>query len=762
MKRYIFTLLAVLLMSGTVSADEGMWLIHLLEKIYPEMKAEGLRLKPDQLYDSESGNALADAVVMIDGGMGTGSMISDQGLMITNHHVAYGDICKLSTPERNILFDGFWARNQGEELPVEGKKVMFLRGIEDITAEANHYRDSLKAVGRWGIMGPRKLVSEMERRHRRKGLESWCAEMWDGRLFLMLQYEVYTDVRLVGAPPARIGSFGGETDNWSWPQHKGDFALYRIYGNSEGRPAAYSTENRPIKPRRVLPISTRGVEEGDFAMVIGFPGITHRYGSSMAVSEKELKNPIIEQCRHNRMEIIRRHMEADSLVRLAYSDGYFNLSNYADYVRWEQKCLKRYHVCQIRALEEAKIQQWIEADPARKAEYGNLLSDLKRGYEARRKAIADRTWYQESWFMPSQALIAANRVASLAKRLEHDKCDTLYCPDEEQQEKLLGSSRPRGKGHGKGHGKGKGRGRHGRGPISQAKSWATLMNASNHLERNYEEATDRELFVKSFITFTREVPEIYWGDYLRSQMRKAGGDARQVAESSFDGSFCRQAEPYRDFLLEDRSVREILDDPLVALALSVEYAPIAAAIAQAEKQVGVRVIELEEQYRDLQYRYREAMGVPQYPNANSTMRLTYGTVQPISPVDGIRYASHSTIRGYLEKENPENYDYVVDQRMKELIRNRDWDRWGDKGELKVNLITNNDITGGNSGSPMLNGRGELIGLAFDGNRESMSGDLWFHPDLSRTVAVDIRYVMWVIEKWADAGYLLEELQFDKR
>ena len=176
----------------------------------------------------------------------------------------------------------------------------------------------------------------------------------------------------------------------------------------------------------------------------------------------------------------------------------------------------------------------------------------------------------------------------------------------------------------------------------------------------------------------------------------------------------------------------------------------------------MRVIELEEQYRDLQYRYREAMGVPQYPNANSTMRLTYGTVQPISPVDGIRYASHSTIRGYLEKENPENYDYVVDQRMKELIRNRDWGRWGDKGELKVNLITNNDITGGNSGSPMLNGRGELIGLAFDGNRESMSGDLWFHPDLSRTVAVDIRYVMWVIEKWADAGYLLEELQFDKR
>lgn len=763
MKRNLFTLLAVLLISGTARADEGMWLIHLLEKIYPQMKAQGLELKVEDLYNPETGNSLADAVVMIDGGIGTGSMISDQGLMITNHHVAYADICKLSTPERNILFDGFWARNRSEELPIEGKKVMFLRSVTNITEEATHYRDSLEAAGKWGIMGPRKLVGEMERRHRHEGLEPWCAEMWDGRLYLLFQYETYTDVRLVGAPPARIGSFGGETDNWSWPQHKGDFALYRLYGDSEGRPAAYSPANVPIHPRRVLSISTEGVVEDDYAMVIGFPGITHRYGSSMAVREKELKNPIIEQCRHNRMEIIRRHMEADSLVRLAYSDSYFNLSNYADYVRWENKCLKRYDVCGVRRAEEQKIQQWIDSDPERKAQYGTLLADLKRGYEAREEAIRHRTWYQESWFMPSQALIAANRIASVVKRLEREKCDTLYSLDEQTREAFLASGHPmkKGKGMGKGHGKGKGKGKgHGRtSDKNYLKTWMSLWNSAHHIEKNYNEATDRELFVENFIIFTREVPEIYWGDYLRKLMADHAGNARQAAEESFDHSFCRNATHYRELLEQDCPVEKILADPLVALSLSVEYGPIAAAITRAEKSAGVRVIELEEQYRDLQFRYREALNEAQYPNANSTMRLTYGTVQPISPVDGIRYATHSTIRGYVEKENPENYDYVVDHRMKELIQNRDWGRWGKDGELYVNLITNNDITGGNSGSPMLNGRGELIGLAFDGNRESMSGDLWFQPELSRTIAVDIRYVMWVIEKWADAGYLLEELNF---
>ncbi len=696
-----------------MQADEGMWLIHQLHHIYPSLVHSGLQLSPEMLYNPE-GADLSDAVVAIDGGVGTGSMISDRGLMITNHHVAYSDICRLSTPEHNLLEEGFWAKETAEELPVPGKTVHFLRHVIDITEEATAYRDSLERIGHWGIMGPRKMAAEMERRHRHEGLEPWFATMWDNRLCLMLQYEVFTDVRLVAAPPQRIGSFGGETDNWNWPQHKGDFALYRIYGDAEGRPALYHPENRPIHPQKVLKIATEGVREGDFAMVIGFPGRTHRYGSSMAVREKALKNPIIERCRHDRMEIIRHHMEADSLIRLAYSEGYFNLSNYADFTRWEQICLNRYHVAEEREAEEREFLQWIASDSLLTARYGSLIDQLKRGYEARQRAIEIRTWYQESWFMPSKALIAANRVASLTARLQREGGDSLYLP-------------------------------------SQA--YRGLQKAALHLQKEYDERVDRSLFVRLFEHFVREVPHSFWGEHLNTEMARYQGNAKRLAEEAFDHSFCRNATCYLDFLSRNHALKELMSDPLVALAHSVEVQPFMSEISKAEEQVGSRVLHLETEFRRLQYEFREAKGIPQYPDANSTMRLTYGQVMGLSPRDGVFYDAQSTLKGYLEKENPENYDFVVDGKLKGLIAKHH----SEATPCYVNFVTNNDITGGNSGSPVLNAQGEVIGLAYDGNRESMAGDLWFHPALSRTVVVDIRFVLWLLRYYAECDYLLEEL-----
>ena len=381
MRRWIACLAVVLLCMQPARADEGMWLMHRLAEIYPQMKARGLKIKDKEIYNEKSA-ALADAVVAVDGGMGTGSMISDQGLMITNHHVAYSDICALSTPECNLLETGFWARTRDEEIPVPGKTVWFVRKVVDVTDEANALKEEMKAAGKWGMMAPRRLYAELEGRYGRETeCEVSCYSMWGGKMYLMFYYDIYKDVRLGGTPPASIGAFGGDYDNWGWPQHKGDFALYRVYADREGRPAAYSADNVPLKPRRVLQVATGGVHDGDFAMVIGFPGRTNRYASSFAVAEKQrVRNPIVVANRHDRMDILKRHMERDPRVRMEYSDAYFGLSNYADYAKWENKCLRRFDVVAIREAEEERLQRWIEADSARKAEDGTLLEELARGY----------------------------------------------------------------------------------------------------------------------------------------------------------------------------------------------------------------------------------------------------------------------------------------------------------------------------------------------------------------------------------------------
>ena len=312
--------------------------------------------------------------------MGTGSVISDRGLVITNHHVAYGDIHDLSTPENNYLENGFWAATEQDELPVKGKTVMFLRRIADVTDEAVEMRDSMIREGKFGVFGTRKIYGAIEKKYGKDTpYEVSCASMWRGEKYLLFYYEVYKDVRLVGAPPEKIGAFGGNQDNWGWPQHKGDFALYRVYGDKDGKPVPYSKDNVPIKPAKVLDISTGGVHEGDYTMVLGFPGRTNRYMSSFAVAEKQqVVNPVVIRARHERMEIIKKHMEADPKVRLLYSDKYFNLSNYADYATWENICLRRYDVAGIREAEETELQRWIAETPERQTEYGRVLADLKK------------------------------------------------------------------------------------------------------------------------------------------------------------------------------------------------------------------------------------------------------------------------------------------------------------------------------------------------------------------------------------------------
>ncbi|MDE6624725.1 MAG: S46 family peptidase [Alistipes sp.] len=720
--RLILCALLLACAGGRAAADEGMWLIQRLGEVYPQMKRTGLRLPAAAIYD-EQGASLAGAVVAVDGGVGTGSMISHEGLMITNHHVAYSDICELSTPEHNYLETGFWAATRDEEIPVKGKTVSFLRRTVDVTEQAQAMIAERKAAGSWGVMSMRRLSADLEKLHAVEGLEAWCVSMWGGRKVYIYYYEIYRDVRLVGTPPVSIGAFGGETDNWSWPQHKGDFTLYRVYADRNGRPADYAADNVPLDPQSVLQVATGGVHDGDYTMVLGFPGRTNRYASSCAIVERErVRNPIVVKNRHDRMDILRRRMERNPKVRMEYSDAFFSLSNFADLALWENRCLHRFGVAEIRREEERAMQRWIEADEARRAEYGSVLADLERGYGARRTAQRHLNYFREAWLGPSEALLVANRVVSYLAKLDRMKRDTLRCGDRDAQ---------------------------------------AVVNGFSRLERNYDAATDRELLIRMVTNFTDSVPRTMWGEALGRMYDAAGGDAARMAGEAFDASFCSSSERYRAAFAEDRTVAELRSDPLVALAGSVFVQRFTGEVERAEKGSGPRVSPTESLYARALYDFREAQGKAQYPNANSTMRLTYGKVAPLTPSDAVHCDARSTIRGYAEKYDPSRYDFRVDDRMRSLVAAGDWGRWGEKGELYVNFLTDNDITGGNSGSPVLDGRGRLVGLAFDGNRESMAADLYFHPRYARTVCVDIRFVMWVIEHYAGAGRLLDEIAFVK-
>lgn len=723
MKKTIVILLLAAMVPLSSFADEGMWLVNAFERIYPQMKKAGLKLQPGELYNEEN-PAVCSAVVAMNGGIGTGSVISDKGLVITNHHVAYGDIHTLSTPENNYLEDGFWALDNKDELRVAGASVTFLRKIIDVTDEAIALREQLTIEGKMNVMGNRRIYGMLEKKYAQTTpYEVSCAAVWRGTKYLLFLCETYNDVRLVGAPPVRIGAFGGEQDNWSWPQHKCDFALYRVYADKEGKPAAYSQENVPLKPRKVLNISTSGVQDMDYAMVIGFPGKTDRHRSSFSVNEKQhITNPIIIKARRDRLDIMKKHMEADPKVRLRYSSKYFGLSNYADYAKWENICLRRYDVIGIRAKEEAQLAEWIESDPALKAEYGDLLSNLEKGYKGTANAVREKTYFHETWISPSEVMMTANRLATLVSRMEKEGVDSLKDGDQH---------------------------------------FVGAKSNTRKMMKDFNLALDKEVLVKTMQTFTDNVTRKQWGKALNEQYDKYKGDIKAMLDDAYANSCCTSYEKMCAWFKTARSREEILADPMIALSNSVPSTTFSNGIKMACKNCCVEPDKEDARYTTAIYRMREAKGIAQYPDANSTMRISYGTVGPITPSDGVHYDSRSTIKGYLEKYNPEDYEFRVDDRLLSLIAAKDWGRWGEHGQLYTDFLTNNDITGGNSGSPVLNAKGDVIGLAFDGNRESMSGDIFYHPTNSKTVCVDIRFVMWMMEKYAGAGKLIDEMRLVK-
>jgi hypothetical protein len=726
MKKRLLAFSAALLLTVTYAvADEGMWMANLLDKqLYQLMKSKGLKLSPAEIYN-ENGGALSDAIIAIDGGSCSGSIISPNGLMITNHHCAYGDVHALSTPEKNYLEDGFWAMKAEDERPIKGKTVTFLRKVIDVTVETNRVMDSLDKAGPRGIFFMRKVSGILEDKYKSTGYEAGLSSMWRGEKYYLYLYETYTDVRLVGAPPVSIGAFGGETDNWGWPQHKGDFAMYRVYSGKDGKPAEYSTSNVPLKANKYLTISTKGVKENDYTMILGYPGRTNRYTSSFELKEKyDILNPVISGVRRAKLDVWKKYMDSSDDIRLKYSDKYFGISNYTDYAKWENICINRFDIIEKLEANEVELQKWINAKPERVAKYGKMLENLKKGYEAIAGITKIKEYFRESVVRGAEFTGNAQRFNTIASTAIKAKRDSISPSDSNV---VFFYSR-----------------------VAKPAFESSDINA------------DRELFKVMLRYYVKEVPTSFMIKEFTDLLAKCDNSTDKLADYIYDNSVLTDPKRLDDFFKVKRSVNEILNDPIIIIVKSSSIVEYNKTEDKLLKDAGLDMASLRTDYTHAMYEMNLEKGVSTYPDANSTMRLTYGTVGGINARDAVYYGYQTTTEGILEKIDPTNYEFRVKPTYEAALKAANWGKWGQNGKLHVDFLSDNDITGGNSGSAVLNAKGELIGLAFDGNRESMAGNAYFVKGYNKCVNVDIRYIMWVIEKYCGAGYLLNEMKFSDK
>ncbi len=708
MKKIITLTVILLAACGRMRADEGMWMVSLIDSaLEKKMQERGLALGADEIYNADApGAGLTDAIVSLQFGC-TGSIISDSGLMITNHHCAYGDVFDMSTPEHNYLEEGFWAMTSDQEANIPGKSILFLKRVLDVTDEVAALKEELAAEDK--PFGFRKISHAIETKYAEEtGLEAILSSMWSGSKYYLSLYLVYSDVRLVAAPPVSIASYGGDIDNWEWPQHKGDFALYRIYTAPDGSPAEYSPENVPLKPVRKLEISLEGYKPGDYAMVIGYPGRTERYSSSEKIAfDRDLSLPIFAEAHQGQMDVIGSWMNADPDVRLKYSDSYFGLTNVLELYAGTAQCYRRFKVAEEKAAEEELLQEWIEASPDRAAKWGSLLSDLKTKYAAQEAIQRNTRWYRET-------TIGGSTLAIIATRL-HFRGDEI--------------------------------------PAAQ------LDKDYNSIDMRVE----RDIFRSGIELYYTHVDSACLGPFQTALLEEfsAGGktDFDAMVHRLWDGSCLTDRSKLDQALSGDSPKETISADSLYRFYRDVAIRDLNQQIDEAQGEPSIN--DLEKEYTHALYQMRMDQGRSQYPDANSTMRLTYGQVSGVEPRDGIICSYRSTTAGILEKYNPEVYDFNLDERQKSLLEARDWGKWADSvpedGAMFVDFLTDNDITGGNSGSPVMNARGELIGLAFDGNKESLASDASYTPLYNKCVCVDIRYVLWILDRYAHLDRILTEL-----
>ncbi|MHC1777875.1 MAG: S46 family peptidase [Lentimicrobium sp.] len=711
MKRIL--ILFFVLTAGFSRADEGMWLPLLIERLnYVDMQKEGLKLTAEEIY-SVNHSSLKDAIIQFGNGC-TGEMISSQGLVLTNHHCGYGAIQSHSTIDHDYLADGFWAMNMNEELPNEGLTARFLVRIEDVTKTILAQLDSKMTETERNAKIAEISKSIQNDATKGTGYDARVASFFSGNEFYLFVYEVFRDVRLVGAPPSSIGKFGADTDNWMWPRHTGDFSMFRVYAGADGKPADFSKDNTPLKPKHHLPVSLNGYEKGDFAMIMGYPGSTDRYLTSWGVKLAiEISNPTIVKIRSKKLAIMREDMDADREVNIKYASKYASTSNYWKYFIGQTRGLKRLNVLEDKQKIEADFENWVNASTARGEKYGNVLSDIETAYKTFGEYTLQRWYFVESIIRGAEIMTLAQSFSSIATELKADP------PSEEKMTKLK----------------------------------ENLKKSVDKHFKNYNQPTDMKLLEAMLQMYSENVPPEQQPIAFKELVAKNKGDFNRIAGNIFSKSIFADKSK-TDAFIDNPSLKVLEKDPAYSLmkVMIEKYRENQKQMDAANELVdrGNRlfVAGLREMQPDRKF----------YPNANSTMRLTYGKVLDYIPADAIHYNYYTTLKGVMEKEDPDNWEFVVPEKLKELFEKKDFGPYAmSNGEMPVAFLSTTDITGGNSGSPVLNGNGELIGLAFDGNWEAMSGDIAFEPELQRTISVDIRYVLFIVDNYAGAKNIIKEL-----
>jgi len=723
MKKIFFSILLAFVFGlnfnfASTRTDEGMWLPMFVERLnWTDIQKMGLQLTIEEMY-SINNSSLKDAIVGLASGSApsgffcTGEIVSDQGLMFTNHHCAYDVIQKQSTIEYDYLTDGFWAMSLEEELPNPGLTASFLVRMDDLTETiTSQFTDEMTSDEKRAKV--REITEPIKKEASEDGkYDAIVKAFYGGSEYFLFVYETYKDVRLVGAPPSSIGKYGGDTDNWMWPRHTGDFAILRVYTAPDGSPAEYSKENIPLKPKHHLPISLKGYERNDYAMIWGFPGSTERYltsyGIEFAINQK---NPAIVDVLGTILDVMKVHMDADDATRIKYASDYASTANGWKYFIGQTRGLKKLDVKTKKEEIEKEFTNWVSKSAAPKPKYGDVLKNIQAGYQ-KMDGLVTPFYYMAVGSGNIDFMMLAQQTMQLEGLLTDQKKNKTQI----------------------------------------AITVEILEETAEEFFADYNFEMDRDMLTALLGLMKKNLRPDQLPDVFTTINSNFKGDVSAYVNDLYAKSIFTSKDRYMKFL--NKPSKKTLDrDPGNAISNSLMNSMMQyrgnfmAGQTEVDENMRLFIAGLRAMNPDVNY----------YPDANSTMRFTYGTVLDYYPADAVHYNYFTKLVGVMEKEDPTNDEFFVEEKLKELFRNKDFGIYGQDGEMIVNFLSTNDITGGNSGSPVINGNGELIGIAFDGNWEAMSGDIAFEVEVQRTINVDIRYVLFIIDKFAGAKHLIDEL-----